>query len=87
MKLWHRSRPVGTSVEIPAPRTDVPPSGPTEGEMARHRAEEALGREMVRTAMIRAETPRYETLGARLGALRERNHIREDIYQSVVGRA
>lgn len=84
MKLWHRSKPP-IEVSIPEPRTDVPMEGPTEGELARHRAESALNREIQRTRTVRAQTPVYETLGARLGALRERNHIREDILRSIMG--
>lgn len=84
MKLWHRAKP-SVEVAIPEPRTDVPMEGPTEGELARRKAEQALDQEVQRTRAVKAQTPVYETLGARIGALRERNHLREDIYRSIVG--
>lgn len=59
--------------------------GPTEGEVARKRAEKALEREMKRTASVRAETAEYESLGARLLSIYETNHIKADIAKTLRG--
>jgi hypothetical protein len=50
--------------------------GPTEGEQARKRAEEALTRTM-------AETPMFAALGASLRELREENHFAQKIRESM----
>lgn len=83
MTLWRRHA-----------RDDAPSSnagffdlGPSEGEVARKRAELALEREMERTAMLRAETPAYLSLGARLKSIYETNHIRADIAKTMRSRA
>lgn len=83
MNLWRRSKPADVSVDVPIPRTEVPMEGPTEGELARMRAERALSEEIERTEQVRAETQEYATLAERLRLFRERNHIRDDVIRSV----
>lgn len=83
MTFWRRTP---AQVEVPAPRADAEPTpGPTEGELARQRAEEALVEEIERTEEVRAETPRIVGLGTRLGRIYETNHIREDVVSGLVG--
>lgn len=59
--------------------------GPTEGEVARKRAERALEREMAKTAAVVAETAEIESLGQRLLSIYETNHIRADILKTMRG--
>jgi hypothetical protein len=83
---WRRRPPahVENVVGVPLPRDGVPDRGPTEGELARVKAELALSDEIERTAVIRSETPYFAGVGIRLARIYERNHIREDVLSAAL---
>lgn len=59
---------------FPRASREVPITG---GQQARERAEQELAR-------VRSETPYYEGLGRELRALRERNHIAENLRATLL---
>lgn len=56
----------------PRPRWDVTDTG---GSAARKRAEEALKRSRAELDQVRAETPKYEAIGAEAGRHKRENHL------------
>lgn len=81
MKFWRRWAAQRSGVT--SPRVE-PLAGPSEGTIARERAEKQLEAEIERTAQVRSQTERIMHLGARLDLLRQKNHIREDVIGALL---
>jgi hypothetical protein len=82
VKLWRRE----AHVDVPVPRGEAPDDSPTEGELARIKAEHQLAEEMERTRRVREVTQEIEATGARWKRIYDENHIRRDLHRTL-GRA
>lgn len=59
--------------------------GPTDAELSRRRAEQALAADRKKTESIKAETAGYKALADSLRDLRQRNHFAESIAHTFRG--